>query len=142
MALMKNLFRNSNALYCKICTDLWNYMWVFLTILVVPTCWLSPFGRLLFHSQWNSGQHSQLTHKVLLCFLHARTKQQPLNTTQLNSRLCYYMWHNKTGTSLQKHRKQTGKHSGKCSYKTVMNLSTDFNQGSKESFTICLMFFH
>lgn len=89
MALMKNLSWSSNVLYCKICTDMWNYVGFFKQFRIVPTCWLAPFGRLFLHSQWNSGQHSQLTHKVLLRFLHARTKQQSLNTAQLSSGLCY-----------------------------------------------------
>lgn len=89
MALMKNLSWSSNVLYCKICTDMWNYVGFFKEFRIVPTCWLAPFGRLFLHSHWNSGQHSQLTHKVLLRFLHARTKQQSLNTAQLSSGLCY-----------------------------------------------------
>lgn len=90
MALMKNLSWNSSVLHCKICTVLWNHVGVLKQFRMAPTCWLAPFGRLLLHSQWNSGQHSQLTHEVLLCFLHARTKQKSLNTAQLSSGLCYY----------------------------------------------------
>lgn len=52
---------------------------------IVPTCWLAPFGRLLLHSDWNSGQRSQLSNKVLLGILHARIKQQSVNTKRFDS---------------------------------------------------------
>lgn len=69
---------------------------------IIPTCWLAPFGRLLLHSDWNPGQCSQLSNKVLLCILHARIKQQSVNTKHIdsgyvmpwqNAMLCYAMTH-------------------------------------------------
>lgn len=67
---------------------MWKYVGFFKQYRIVPTRWLAPFGRLL-HSHWNSGQCSQLAHKVLLCFLHPRINRKSVNTTQLNYGLCY-----------------------------------------------------
>lgn len=74
------------AKYTLICGMMWGF---FRQFRIVPTYWLAPFGRLLLHSHWNSGQHSQLPHKVLLCFLHTRINPKSVNTTQLDSGLCY-----------------------------------------------------
>lgn len=68
---------------------MWNDVGFFKQVRIVQTCWLAPFGRFLLHSHWNPGQHSQLVHKVLLCFLHTRINLKSVNTTQLDSGLRY-----------------------------------------------------
>lgn len=94
----------------------------------VPTCCLAPSGRFLLHNHWNSGQHSQLIHEVLLCFLHMKINQNLGNPTQLDSGLCYSTCGITKKAYVTAETQETiWLAAGRVSCKTVVNLSTDFN---------------